>query len=168
MRFKSFFLSVLAVALVLSFSAQAHETGSFTAVLTGCAAPVPATATGTVSYVKDTDSGLTTLVFPSLQCASNAITASITGLPSNLYPLLDQRVPALFSSYGAVLPGQMRFLLDGTIRLYVYSVANGNVNDGNFITSGTKGLYMTGMTVHYLSVLPPPEEPPVDEDPEEP
>lgn len=151
MRLKSLFLSSV-VLLALPFAASAHETGTFPASLTGCSTPVPASSTGTVSYVKDTETGLTTLIFPSLHCLSNTFTASITGLPLGLRPVLNTRVPALFNSYGAVLPGQMGFTTNsGTIALYVYDPTDGHVGDAEFATSGTKGLFQAGLTVTYLS-----------------
>ncbi len=146
--------SMLALALLTAAGTAFAdvETGSFSMTLTGCTSNPSAT----VQYVKDTDSGFTQLVLPALYCTSNAITGTLTGLPSNLYPSAQQIVPVNLLNYGSQLPGQMKFnASSGTVNLYVFPNSGGlYIGDGNFVsTGGTKGFGTAGTLVSYFSVL---------------
>lgn len=110
------------------------ENGSFTATLTGCTT----SPTATFSY---TIQGRTvTLNFAALTATSNSTAATVTGLPSILWPLTARTVIGFISDNGTKKVSPLTVGVDGVITL----TNNGDV----FTAAGTKGV-QSAFTVTY-------------------
>jgi len=109
---------------------------TFTGTLTG----VTGTVTGTIRYEKI---GKTvTLYIPAILGTSNAVTCTLTGLPTFITPARDQFAPLFWRDNGADGAGQLLVTTVGT--LVLYKVVG---TSGGFTSSGQKGFL--GQTFTY-------------------
>lgn len=146
MKLKSLFLGALA-ALVSMAAFADTQTGSFTVTLSGCSATFGST---TASYVKDTSTGLVFLTLPNIHCTSNATTANLSGLPTEILPASQMTQAITVRSGGNLLPGQARMVTGvDNIGLSVYDGTL--IVSTGFVASGDKGFPTPGTTLIYFS-----------------
>ena len=110
--------------------------GTFTATLTG----VDAVVTGTASYA--VDGKTVTLEVPFLQGTSDTTAATITGMPTFLYPTASKNFMAINYNSSAAMAGRYLLSTGGLITLY-----NG-VSLTSFTASGLKGTL--GQPISYI------------------
>lgn len=148
-------ISICALLLCSLTASAATLTGTFPVTLTGCSvSPAPATASGTASYIKDSDSGSTFLVLPKLYCNSGSAVANIDGLPTNLVPVSTIRVPVNVTSFGVQVPGQFNFF-NGNASIALSAWNGTAITTAGFNTGGTKGLFQEGTVAVYFSTPEP-------------
>lgn len=111
-------------------------TGQFVVTLTGCTTSPQAI----VYWQRPTAGGPVTMNIPSVTGESNTGAATLTGLPTNLWPTRQQVVLLRVYNNGTSDIGIMVISVTGTITLYKDSDAN------NFTTSGGKGTGNTTIT----------------------
>lgn len=104
--------------------------GTFTANLTGCTKTIQQTASWEVA----TATGPVCLVFPEILGTSNSTSATITGLPKNLWPISEQVVIIIIEDNGSITTGKAHITPEGVINLYA------TVGGGGFTSSGIKGV----------------------------
>lgn len=110
-----------------NISAGYNYTGSFTGTLTGCTT----SPTGTIKYSVNGD--VVTLEIPAITGTSNTTSATITGMPSSLYPSTTQWPLCITTDSGTNAISRMLVQTDGTLLLnYVLS--------SGFTAAGTKGI----------------------------
>ncbi len=107
--------------------------GSFTATLTGC------TTAPTVSVSYCVEGNQVTLNIPQILATSNATGATLTGMPTNLYPAVNQWPACLVQDNGTTSPG--RLLIDTAGLMTLNKLAS-----SIFTNSGTKGLEYSTVT----------------------
>lgn len=111
-------------------------TQSFTGTLTGCTT----SPTGTIRYVRNGNSVM--LHIPTIEGTSNTTAATITGLPADLIPELDQMVLSRAINNSAVVLSATKIGTNGVITL------TASVGEGAFTGSGGKGTAVC--TISYL------------------
>lgn len=116
-----------------------YSTGSFTVTLTGCTT----SPTETMRYVKCGSSVILSLD-SSLTAVSNATTATLTGMPSNLYPARTQTAVIRIRDNGVSAFGLAEISTSGVISLFPTAVG------GSFTAAGDKGVLRTSWP--YLTV----------------
>lgn len=109
------------------------ERGSFTGTLTGCTT----SPTGTVKYSINGDS--VTLDVPTINATSNTTSATVTGMPSSIFPLTAQSVVAVATDNGSNVISWLDIATSGTITLR-------NGVSSTFTNSGTKGIQKCSIT----------------------
>lgn len=110
--------------------------GQFVGSLTGCSS-LPQ---GTFKWQRATSSGPVTVSIPILQGTSNTTAATITGLPSIIWPVSTQRCLATVYDSGTASIAYMIIGNDGSITL------TPTLSGSTFTASGTKGIYSGSIT----------------------
>jgi hypothetical protein len=120
---------------------SAEDSGSFTGTLTGCTT----SPTVTIKYARS--GKIVTLLIPNITATSNSTAATITGLPSTLYPVSNnQGSIAAIQNNGSTAAGLMRVLPTGVIDLFPDAAGS------NFTASGTKGLTQTAVITYLIGI----------------
>lgn len=101
--------------------------GSFTGTLTGCTT----SPTGTIRFSVSDDA--VTLVIPAISATSNTTAATITGMPSNIWPDAAQPCLGVTQDNGTSTIGKVQVETTGVLTLYT-------VLSATFTNSGTKGV----------------------------
>lgn len=114
-----------------------EEFGTFTASLTGC------TTVPTVTAQFARVGRLVSIHVPTLTGTSNTTAATITGMPSTIFPVTQQRMPSETTNAGTVGNGLWEIGTGGVITLFA------TVAGGAFTNSGTKGTSQS-VTITYI------------------
>lgn len=110
--------------------------GSFTATLTGCTT----SPTGTASWEIGLGGCSVTVALPEITATSNSTSATISGLPENIWPAAAQTVLVRTVDNGSIAVAAARVGTSGTIDLYRDSA------ESSFTAVGTKGIKATTVT----------------------
>lgn len=116
--------------------------GKFLTVLSGCTTQ----PTAYIYWQRDTSTGPVTIVFPTLTGTSNSTTATLSGLPPNLWPLAQQTVFTRNYDNGTLQMALAVIGTDGSISL------TKSVNTSAFTSSGQKGIVTCNATYMVANV----------------
>lgn len=108
-------------------AADSFVPGSFTGTLTGCTT----SPTGAIRFSVSED--VVTLVIPAISGTSNTTAATLTGMPSNIWPDAAQACIGVATDSGTDKVSKLSIGTDGVITLY-------NALSATFTNSGTKGV----------------------------
>lgn len=110
--------------------------GTFVIGLSGCAT----TVSGLATWQKATTTSPVVLLIPLLTGTSSTTAATLTGLPSVLWPSMAQEVVLRTYDNGTLAFGVASIGVDGTITLYQ------SASSATFTGSGTKGVALSTIT----------------------
>lgn len=110
--------------------------GTFVIGLTGCTA----TISGLATWQKATTTSPILLLIPELTGTSNTTAATLTGMPSVLWPTVQQEVVIRTYDNGTLAFAIAAIGVDGMIQLY------SSASSAVFTNSGTKGIALSSLT----------------------
>lgn len=132
----------------LSSNVPLITTGSFSATLSGMASG----GTGTV-YYEVTGNLVHMYLQSNITGTSNAVTMTMTTLPSAIRPSFNQLVPILVSDNGGTFLGFASFTDSGTVTFSIGTADGSNVGvqSTGFTSSGSKGLFSSSVATYLLN-----------------